>query len=170
MQVSKIETEKLLILLLIDELDNRKKAGKYNGLFTPQSHFFGYEGRCAIPSNFDAQYCYGLGKNAAILIKNGVTGYISCLKNIENPDPSKWVAAGCPLINMMHLERRKGKDVPVIKKALVELEGDMFKSFAAVRDQWAYLDCYVSAGPIQFHGEYSKAIDYLVQPPNPAEL
>mmetsp|Transcript_38639 Transcript_38639/g.36996 ORF Transcript_38639/g.36996 Transcript_38639/m.36996 type:complete len:361 (+) Transcript_38639:1220-2302(+) len=154
----------------MNELDNRSREGTYKGHFTPQSHFFGYEGRCALPSNLDTQYCYGLGKNAAILVKSGITGYMSCVKNLQDPNPENWVAAGCPLINMMHLERRKGKDLPVIKKALVELDGEMFKAYEAVRDKWAYLDCYVCPGPIQFQGGYSKAINYLVKPPNKEEL
>jgi diphosphate--fructose-6-phosphate 1-phosphotransferase len=147
-QVSKIDTERLLILLMRDELDARAAAGTYKGVFYPQAHFFGYEGRCALPSNFDSQYCYALGLNAAVLLKEGASGYMSCVKGISNRDPTTWVAAGCPLPTMMNIERRKGKDVPVIKKALVELDGDMFKSYASVREKWALYDCYRSPGPI----------------------
>lgn len=91
---------------------------------------------------------------------------MSCVKNLEDPDCQNWIAAGCPLVNMMHLERRKGKDVPVIKKALVELDSDLFKAYEAVRDKWAYLDCYTPPGPIQFEGAASKNINYLIKPPN----
>lgn len=164
-QVSKIDTERLIILLLKDELDTRTQNGTYKGQFFPQAHFFGYEGRCAIPSNFDAQYCYALGLNAAVLIREGATGYMSCIKNLKERDYSKWVAAGCPLPTMMNIERRKGKDVPVIKKALVDLEGPIFKAYAAVRDKWAYLDSYRSPGPIQFKGPYSDAVNFVVSPP-----
>jgi diphosphate-dependent phosphofructokinase len=164
-QVSKIDTERLLILLLRDELDQRAQDGTYKGQFFPQAHFFGYEGRCALPSNFDSQYCYALGLNAAVLIRAGATGYMSCVKNIYDRDYKNWIAAGCPLPTMMNVERRKGKDVPVIKKALVELDGPIFKAYKAVRDQWAVLDCYRSPGPIQFKGPYSDAVNYLVAPP-----
>jgi diphosphate--fructose-6-phosphate 1-phosphotransferase len=149
-QVSKIDTERLLILLVRPELEKRAAAGTYKGSFYPQAHFFGYEGRCALPSTFDSQYCYSLGLNAAVLLLQGLTGYMSCVKGVGDRDPTKWVAAGCPLPTMMNIERRKGKDVPVIKKALVELDQDMFKAFEAVREKWALLDCYRSPGPIQF--------------------
>ena len=124
------------------ELELRQSENKYSGSFKPQSHFFGYEGRCALPSNFDSQYCYSLGLNAAVLIREGVSGYMSCVKNLTDKDPANWQAAGCPLPTMMRLERRAGKDKPVIEKALVELEGGMFKAYEAVRDKWAFLDCY----------------------------
>ena len=136
----------------------------------PQSHFFGYEGRCALPSNFDSQYCYSLGLNAAVLIKQGVTGYMSCMNNLTDKDPANWTAYGCPLPTMMHLERRAGKDKPVIEKALVELEGGMFKAYEAVRDKWAYLDCYSSPGPIQFKGAASDELNFMVLPPVIADL
>ena len=125
-QVAKIDTEKLLILLVKAELDKRKEDGNYKGKFVPNSHYYGYEGRCALPTNFDSQYCYSLGKNAALLIQNGFTGYMSCIKNLSETDPKKWIAAGTPLPNMMVIERRKGKDTPVIEKALVKLDGEMF--------------------------------------------
>lgn len=168
--MSKIDTERLLILLLRDELDLRLQDGSYKGQFLPQAHFFGYEGRCAIPSNFDAQYCYALGLNAAVLIREGATGYMSCVKNLKERDYNKWVAAGCPLPTMMNIERRKGKEVPVIKKALVDLDGPIFAAYAAVRDKWAIYDNYRSPGPIQFKGPYSDAVNYLVAPPVYDEL
>ena len=151
-QVSKIDTERLLILLVMRELENRRRSGVYCGQFKPQSHFFGYEGRCAIPSNFDSQYCYSIGMNASYLMLKGCNGYMSCVKDLGNPDASQWVAAGCPLPAMMGIERRKGKDKPVITKALVELDGPMFKCYEALRNKWALLDCYQSPGPIQFKG------------------
>lgn len=159
-----------MILLLRDELDQRTQEGKYKGQFFPQAHFFGYEGRCAIPSNFDAQYCYALGLNAAVLIRSGASGYMSCVKNLYDRDYNNWVAAGCPLPTMMNIERRKGKDVPVIKKALVDLDGPIFKAYVAVRYKWALLDCFRSPGPIQFKGPYSDAVNYLVAPPKIEEL
>jgi len=169
-QVSKIDTEKLLILLVKKELEVRQADGNYSGKFLPQSHFFGYEGRCALPSNFDSQYCYSLGNNAAVLIREGVTGYMSCVQNLTDKNPSNWTAAGCPLPTMMHIERRAGKDKPVIEKALVELDGGMFKAYEAIRDKWAYLDCYQSPGPIQFRGAASDELNYMVLPPSIPEL
>jgi pyrophosphate--fructose-6-phosphate 1-phosphotransferase len=165
-QVSKIDTEKLLILLLQAELRNRTQDGVYKGHFQPQSHFFGYEGRCALPSNFDAQYCYSLGLNAAVLIREGVTGYMSCIKNLTDKNPTNWTAAGCPLPTMMGIERRHGANKPVISKALVDLNGGMFKAYEAVRDLWAVVDAYKSPGPIQFQGPASDEINFMVQPPN----
>lgn len=165
MQVAKIDTEKLLILLMQQELERRKTAGTYGGRFSPQAHYFGYEGRCALPSNFDASYCYALGLNATVLIRSGVNGYMSCIKNLTDKNPRNWIAAGCPLPTMMGIERRKGKDKPVITKALVELDGDMFKAYESVRHRWAYLDCYISIGPIQFKGPGSDENNYMVTPP-----
>ena len=107
-QVSKIDTERLLILMVMRELENRRKVGVYKGKFFPQSHFFGYEGRCALPSNFDSQYCYAIGMNAAYLMLNNCSGYMSCVKNLGDPKPENWIAAGCPLPAMMGIERRKG--------------------------------------------------------------
>jgi len=169
-QVSKIDTEKLLILLLQSELRNREQDGQYKGKFKPQSHFFGYEGRCALPSNFDAQYCYSLGLNAAVLIREGVTGYMSCIKNLTDKNPINWTAAGCPLPTMMGIERRHGKDKPVISKALVRLDGGMFKALEAVREKWGVLDAYKSPGPIQFQGASSDEINFMVQPPDIEQL
>lgn len=120
----------------------------YTYKFKPQAHFFGYEGRCALPSNFDSQYGYAIGMNAALLMLKNKSGYMSCIKNLGEKDPSQWVAAGSPLPSMMGIERRKCKDVPVITKALVDLDGDVFRTFEKIRDQWAVLDCYQSPGPI----------------------
>ena len=152
--------------MIMKELENRRKSGVYKGEFKPQSHFFGYEGRCALPSNFDSQYCYSIGINAAYLMFNNCNGYMSCIKNLGNSDPTKWVAAGCPLPAMMGLERRKGKDKPVITKALVELDKPMFKAYEALRNKWSLLDCYQSPGPIQFKGAGSDSVNFMVKPPN----
>ena len=165
-QVSKIDTERLLILTVMRELEERRANGLYKGSFKPQAHFFGYEGRCALPSNFDSQYCYAIGQNAAYLMFKNRSGYMSCIKNLGESDPKKWIAAGCPLPTMMGIERRKGKDKPVITKALVKLDGAMFKTYAALRAKWAVLDCYQSPGPIQFKGVGSNALNFMVKDPN----
>lgn len=148
------------------ELEKREADGQYKGDFQPQSHYFGYEGRCALPSNFDSQYCYGIGMNAAFLMMKKRSGYMSCIKNLGNPDPTKWIAAGCPLPAMMGVERRKGKDKPVITKALVKLDGAMFKCYEQVREKWGYLDCYQSPGPIQFKGTGFDALNFMVRDPD----
>ena len=150
-QVSLIETEKLLSNMVAAKLDKWKKAGKYVGKFAAQHHFFGYEGRCAAPSNFDADYCYALGTSAAQLIANGKTGYMAIVKNTTAP-ADEWVAGGVPITMMMNMERRNGEMKPVIRKALVELDGNPFKAFAAVRDKWAKEASYVYPGPIQYWG------------------
>ena len=150
-QVSLIETEKLLSNMVAAKLDKWKKAGKYVGKFAAQHHFFGYEGRCAAPSNFDADYCYALGTSAAQLIANGKTGYMAIVKNTTAP-ADEWVAGGVPITMMMNMERRNGEMKPVIRKALVELDGNPFKAFAAVRDKWAKETSYVYPGPIQYWG------------------
>ena len=150
-QVSKIETEKLLIEMVKTNLKKLKAEGKYNGKFSEQAHFFGYEGRCAAPSNFDADYCYSLGYNAFALILGGFTGYLSCIKNLTEP-ANKWMAGGVPLTMMMNMEKRHGKMKPVIQKALVELDGPVFKEFEANRENWALNDCYVYPGAIQYFG------------------
>ncbi len=150
-QVSLIETEKLLSKMVGDKLAQWKKEGKYNGKFATQHHFFGYEGRCAAPSNYDADYCYSLGFNASRLIANGKTGYMSIIKNTTAP-AAEWIAGGVPITMMMNLERRNGKMKPVIRKALVELDGAPFKYFAAHRDEWARQTRYVYPGPIQYFG------------------
>ena len=150
-QVSLIETEKLLSEMCEVKLAQWKKEGKYVGKFAAQHHFFGYEGRCAAPSNFDADYCYALGTSAAQLIANGKTGYMAIVKNTTAP-AAEWIAGGVPITMMMNMERRNGEMKPVIRKALVELDGAPFKAFAAVRDQWAKETAYVYPGPIQYWG------------------
>ncbi len=150
-QVSLIETEKLISKMVEKKLVEMKQAGKYVGKFAAQHHFFGYEGRCAAPSNYDADYCYSLGYNAAQLIASGKTGYMSIIKNTTAP-ASEWIAGGVPITMMMNIERRNGEDKPVIRKALVELDGAPFKYFAAHRDEWAKDTCYVYPGPIQYFG------------------
>lgn len=150
-QVSLIETEKLLSTMVAQKLERMKKAGKYSGKFSALHHFFGYEGRRAAPSNFDADYCYALGTSAAQLIANGKTGYMAIVKNTTAP-AGQWVAGGVPITMMMNMERRNGEMKPVIRKALVELDGAPFKTFAAHRDQWAKDTCYVYPGPIQYWG------------------
>ena len=150
-QVSLIETEKLLSEMVGKKLDQMKKEGKYVGKFGTQHHFFGYEGRCAAPSNFDADYCYALGTSAAQLIANGKTGYMAVVKNTTAP-ADQWIAGGVPITMMMNMEKRAGEMKPVIRKALVELDGAPFKYFAARRDEWARKTAYVYPGPIQYWG------------------
>ena len=150
-QVSLIETEKLISRMVATKLDAWKKEGKFNGKFSAQHHFFGYEGRCAAPSNYDADYCYSLGYNASRLIANGKTGYMSIIKNTTAP-AAEWIAGGVPITMMMNMERRNGAMKPVIRKALVELDGAPFKFFAAHREEWAKNTCYVYPGPIQYWG------------------
>ena len=153
-QVSRIETEKLLISMIETKLAELKKEGKYNGKFSTQSHFFGYEGRCAFPSNFDADYCYSLGFNAFALINFGLTGYLSSVRNLTEP-AQNWIAGGVPLTMMMNMERRHGEMKPVIKKALVELDGPVFKKLEANREDWALNDRYLFPGAIQYFGPSS---------------
>ena len=153
-QVSKIETEKLLISMIETKLAGLKKEGKYSGKFSTQSHFFGYEGRCAFPSNFDADYCYSLGFNAFALINFGLTGYLSSVRNLTEP-ANDWIAGGVPLTMMMNMERRHGEMKPVIKKALVELDGPVFKKLEANREDWALNDRYLFPGAIQYFGPSS---------------
>ena len=153
-QVSKIETEKLLIEMIATRLDELKSEGSYIGKFNAQAHFFGYEGRCAFPSNFDADYCYSLGYNAYALISFGLTGYLSSVRNLNEP-ASKWVAGGVPLTMMMNMERRHGEMKPVIKKALVELDGPVFKKLEQNREDWALNDRYLFPGAIQYFGPSS---------------
>lgn len=150
-QVSRIETEKLLIEMVSDRLAELKSKDQYKGKFATQAHFFGYEGRCAFPSNFDADYCYSLGYAAFLLIANGVTGYISSIGNLSRP-ASEWSAGGVPLTMMMNMEQRHGKLKPVIKKALVELDGKPFRAYSAHRDEWAIKTSFVYPGAIQYFG------------------
>ena len=150
-QVSLIETEQLLAEMVGKKLAEWKKEGKFNGKFSTQHHFFGYEGRCAAPSNFDADYCYSLGRVAALLINSGKTGYMSSVRNTTKP-ASEWLAGGIPITAMMNMEKRNGKMKPVIQKALVKLDGGPFKFFASKRDEWAIETAYVYPGPIQYFG------------------
>ena len=150
-QVSLIESEKLFSELVKNELAKRKAAGTYKGKFSALHHFFGYEGRCAFPSNFDADYCYSLGYNAFMLIQYGYTGYLSKVSNISK-SADEWVAGGMPITKMMNIERRNGADKPVIRKALVELDGKPFKYFEANRDKWAVETCFTYPGAIQYFG------------------
>ena len=153
-QVSKIETEKLLIEMISARLSQMKKEGKFNGKFSSQSHFFGYEGRCAFPSNFDADYCYSLGYNAFALINNGLTGYLSSVRNLTAP-ASDWIAGGVPLTMMMNMEKRHGEMKPVIQKALVRLDGPVFKQLQDNREDWAMNDRYLFPGAVQYFGPSS---------------
>ncbi len=150
-QVSLIETEKLLSRMVATKLATWKKEGKFVGKFAAQHHFFGYEGRCAAPSNYDADYCYSLGYNASRLIACGKTGYMSVIKNTTAP-AAEWIAGGVPITMMMNLERRNGAMKPVIRKALVELDGAPYKYFASHREEWAKTTSYIYPGPIQYWG------------------
>ena len=150
-QVSRIETEKLLVEMTARKLKEMAAAGIYKGKFDYQTHFFGYEGRCAFPSNFDADYCYSLGYDACLLIFHRLTGYIAAIRNLSAP-AKDWLPGGIPIVSMMNIEHRHGKDKPVIKKALVDLEGRAFKAFAAVRDKWALSSDYRLPGSIQYFG------------------
>ena len=150
-QVSLIETEKLLSAMVAKKLAELKAEGKYVGKFSAQHHFFGYEGRCAAPSNFDADYCYSLGTSAAMLMANGKTGYMAIIKNTTAP-AEQWIAGGVPITMMLNMEKRKGTMKPVIKKALVELDGKPFKTFAAQREEWKKNTCFIYPGPIQYFG------------------
>ncbi|MCQ2351874.1 MAG: diphosphate--fructose-6-phosphate 1-phosphotransferase [Victivallaceae bacterium] len=150
-QVSLIETEKMLAEMVGNRLKEMKAAGSYKGKFATQTHFFGYEGRCAAPSNYDADYCYSLGFNAAALIGAGRTGYMSSVRNTTK-NASEWISGGIPITMMMNIEHRHGVDKPVIRKALVELDGAPFRFFASVREEWAIKTDYVYPGPIQYFG------------------
>jgi pyrophosphate--fructose-6-phosphate 1-phosphotransferase len=150
-QVSRIETEKLLIVMVESRLKKMRKKEKYAGKFAAQNHFFGYEGRCAAPSNFDADYCYSLGYTASVLISEGKTGYMSSIRN-TTLTADKWIAGGVPTTMMMNMERRHGEMKPVIQKALVELDAAPFKKFASQREDWAINTKYIYPGPIQYFG------------------
>ena len=150
-QVSLIETEKLLSEMVANKLAEWKKEGKFNGKFAAQHHFFGYEGRCAAPSNYDADYCYALGISASELISNGKTGYMAIVKNTTAP-AEEWIAGGVPITMMFNMERRNGEMKPVIRKALVDLNGKPFKEFASHREEWRRNTCFVYPGPIQYFG------------------
>ncbi|KEO61996.1 diphosphate--fructose-6-phosphate 1-phosphotransferase [Borreliella garinii] len=159
--VSRVPTEKLFIEMVQVRLSEMKKRGEYKGSFIPVDHFFGYEGRSAFPSNFDSDYCYSLGYNAAILILNGLTGYMSCIKNL-NSKPTDWIAGGVPLTMLMNMEERYGVQKPVIKKALVDLEGRPFKEFVENRDKWALNNLYLYPGPVQYFGS-SEIVDEITE-------
>ncbi|HAJ73692.1 MAG TPA: diphosphate--fructose-6-phosphate 1-phosphotransferase [Lachnospiraceae bacterium] len=150
-QVSLIESEKLFAEMVGEKMKARKAAGTYVGKYATQHHFFGYEGRCAFPSNFDSDYCYSLGYNAFMLISYGYNGYLSKVSNLSAP-AEEWVAGGMPITKMMNIERRNGKDKPVIRKALTELDGAPFKYFEANRDKWAVETCFTFPGAIQYYG------------------
>ena len=150
-QVSLIETEKLLAQMVGSKLAEWKEEGRYSGKFASLTHFFGYEGRCSMPSNFDADYCYALGRTAACLIASGVTGYMSSVQNLTAP-AHEWIAGGIPTTMMMNMERRHGEMKPVIQKALVDLQGKPFAYFTAHRNEWAEETSFVYPGPIQFFG------------------
>jgi pyrophosphate--fructose-6-phosphate 1-phosphotransferase len=150
-KVSQIETEKLLVEMVSDRLAEMKTRGEYSGKFNTLNHFFGYEGRCAYPSNFDADYCYSLGYTAFLLIASGLTGYVSSVTNLSEP-ADKWEAGGVPLTMMMNLEHRHGSKKPVIRKALVELDGAPFSEFARNRENWAKNTSYLAPGAIQYYG------------------
>ncbi len=150
-QVSRIETEKLLVEMTSRRLAEMANSGSYSGKFDYQTHFFGYEGRCAFPSNFDADYCYSLGYDACLLILHGLSGYIAAIRNLAAP-AQKWLPGGIPIVSMLNIEHRHGKDKPVIKKALVELDGKPFKAFSEARDAWALSSDYRIPGSIQYFG------------------
>ena len=160
-QVSLIATESLLAEMVAKKLDQWKKEGKYKGKFATQKHFFGYEGRCAAPSNFDADYCYSLGRVAALLIKSGKTGYMSSVRNLTKP-AAEWVAGGIPITMMMNMEKRSGKMKPVIQKALVKLDNGPFKYFESKREEWASKTLYKYPGPIQYWGP-SEIVDITTE-------
>lgn len=160
-QVAKIETEKMLIQMVETELEKRKQEGSYKGNFKGQSHFFGYEGRCGLPTNFDASYCYALGYGAGALLHSGKTGLISSVGNLAAP-VEEWTVGGTALTALMDVERRHGKFKPVIKKAMVELDGAPFKKFASLQEEWALKNCYISPGPIQFVGPSSNAVNHTL--------
>jgi len=150
-QVSNIRTEKLLIGMIRRRLHDLRERGLYAGRFAAQSHFFGYEGRCAFPTNFDADYCYALGYSAFLLAACGLSGYLASVRRLIAP-AHEWQAGGIPLTGMMNMEQRHGERKPVIRKALVELDGRPFREFASMRDEWALETRYVVPGGIQYYG------------------
>jgi pyrophosphate--fructose-6-phosphate 1-phosphotransferase len=158
--VSRIETEELLIEMVTSKMLELKNDGKFKGKFSTQHHFLGYEGRSAFPSNFDANYCYALGYNACILIKEGLSGYMSAIRNLARP-VNEWKPSGIPLTMLMNLEQRSGRLKPVVKKAFVNLNGKPFRTFLGKRDQWAIKTSFISPGPIQFYGP-----DYICNLPS----
>lgn len=161
-QVSLIETEKLLAELVGKELEKRKEKGLFLGSFHPLTHFLGYEGRCSMPSNFDTAYCYLLGLCASLLLKEGATGYMAFISNLEKP-LAEWGLGGVPLTSLLHIELRKDKKKPVIKKALVSCEGASFSRFIQLKDKWTLEDAYLSPGPMQFQEEISLPISVFLE-------
>lgn len=161
-QVSKIETEKLFIHLVTKELKRRKANGQFKGSFSAMGHFFGYEGRCGLPSNFDSNYCYALGRTAGALLDHGLTGYMASVSNLTAP-PEQWKSGGLPLTALMNMERRKGKNVPVIRKALVDLDAAPYKELLRHREKWARGEHYRNPGPIQFYGPASGEVNITLQ-------
>ena len=162
--MAKIETEKFIIDLVEQEL---KKNQTFHGKFSPLANYFGYEGRCAFPTTFDCDYCYSLGLNAGAIVQAGRTGLMSCVRNLEN-EPENWLPGGYPLVTMMNIELRKGKNVPVIKKALVELEGPLFKLYESKREEWALGDYFNLVASSQY--EFPEAKPYLAVPPSAEQL
>ena len=160
-KVSQIETEKFIVSCVEKELEELKKEGKYTGSFNSLCHFFGYEGRCGLPSCFDTNYCYALGYNAGVLIHEGLNGMMSTISNLDAP-VEEWTAGGVPVTMMMNIERRNGKDEPVIKKALVELDGLPYKKFLELSSEWRLGDCYSFPGPIQFTGPAANIINHTL--------
>ena len=156
--MSQIETEKFIVSCVEKELEALKKEGKYTGSFNSLCHFFGYEGRCGLPSCFDTNYCYALGYNAGILIHEGLNGMMSTISNLDQPVEA-WTAGGVPITMMMNIERRAGKDEPVIKKALVELDGLPYQRFLEQSQEWKLNDCYSFPGPIQFTGPAANIVN-----------
>ena len=163
-QVSKIETERLLIKMVEEQLEKSRTKSEYKGQFSAQPLFFGYEGRCSLPTNFDAEYCYALGHMATVLVDGRFNGYMATIKDLNKP-VAEWEIAGVPLTAMFTMEMRKGKEVPVIKKCLVDLDGPLFKEFCKKRDAWELTDDYVYPGPIQFFGlpELTNSITFTLQ-------
>ncbi|AQL00821.1 Pyrophosphate--fructose 6-phosphate 1-phosphotransferase subunit beta 2 [Zea mays] len=168
-QVAKIETEKMLISMVETELEKRKAEGRYSAHFRGQAHFFGYEGRCGLPTNFDSNYCYALGYGAGALLQSGKTGLISSVGNLAAP-VEEWTVGGTALTSLMDVERRHGKFKPVIKKAMVELDAAPFKKYASLRDEWAIKNRYISPGPIQFSGPGSDDSNHTLMLELGAEL
>ena len=157
-QVSRIETEKFLVVLLEEELARRKAAGNYSGKFNALTHFFGYEGRAVNPSNFDAKYCYALGQVAGILISQNKTGYLAVVNNVAKPT-EQWEARGLPITSLFNMEVRHGHKVPVIQKYLVDLNGKPYQYFVSKRAEWAHGDCFENPGPIQYWGPCSERVN-----------
>jgi pyrophosphate--fructose-6-phosphate 1-phosphotransferase len=153
-QVSLIETEKLLVQMVGAKLNVLQAEGKYRGKFKTHTHFFGYEGRCSFPSNFDADYTYTLGYGAVVLAANSLSGYMSSVRGLAGA-VADWIPGGIPMTQMMSMERRHGKDKPVIRKALVDLQGNPFRVFTEKRSEWAVQTCYIYPGPIQYAGPES---------------